>query len=205
MIDHTDDPVTVWIKRLQHGESAAAQMLWEHFFTRLLVVAKQKMGENSRRVYDEEDAAQSAFHSLCKGIKAGRFPDLDDRNGLWRLLVTITYRKIRRRQVYDRSQKRNIDRQVLPPQIPDGSTSFSPDHVANLEAIEPAPDFVVQAKENLEQLISQLDNDVLCQICCLKLEGFRDGEIAEKLNCSRRTVQRKIEVIKKIWQNLKDE
>ena len=42
---------------------------------------------------DEEDVALSAFDSFCRGAQRGRFPQLDDRDNLWRLLVVITSRK----------------------------------------------------------------------------------------------------------------
>jgi ECF sigma factor len=44
-------------------------------------------------VEDEEDAALSAFDSCCRAATEGRFPCLDDRDDLWRLLVAITERK----------------------------------------------------------------------------------------------------------------
>ena len=42
---------------------------------------------------DEEDAALSAFNSFCDGAARGKFPQLADRDDLWRLLVVITARK----------------------------------------------------------------------------------------------------------------
>ena len=42
---------------------------------------------------DEEDVALSAFDSFCRGDGAGRFPRLDDRDDLWRLLLLLTARK----------------------------------------------------------------------------------------------------------------
>ncbi len=36
----------------------------------------------------------SAFESLCAGLARGRFPQLSDRDDLWRLLVVITSRKV---------------------------------------------------------------------------------------------------------------
>jgi hypothetical protein len=42
-----------------------------------------------RRAADEEDVVQDAFHSFFRGVSAGRFPQLNDRDNLWRLLVAI--------------------------------------------------------------------------------------------------------------------
>jgi hypothetical protein len=58
-------------------------------------LAGQKLSSKLRRSYDEEDAALSAFHSLCRVISERRQADLGDRDNLWRLLVTITERKVK--------------------------------------------------------------------------------------------------------------
>ncbi len=55
---------------------------------------------------DEEDAALSAFDSLCAGLAKGQFPQLADRDDLWRLLVVITTRKVRAQARRRMRQKR---------------------------------------------------------------------------------------------------
>jgi DNA-directed RNA polymerase specialized sigma24 family protein len=105
-----DDPVTVWIDQLRNADEAAAQKLWKHFFSRLYELARKKLRPKTRRVYDEEDAAQSAFHSVCAGIAAGRFPDLRDRDDLWHLMLVITARKVAHRHRHDQQQRRDVRR-----------------------------------------------------------------------------------------------
>jgi DNA-directed RNA polymerase specialized sigma24 family protein len=34
------------------------------------------------------------------------------------------------------------------------------------------------------------------------MEGYNDPEIAERLNCSRRSVQRRVEAIRRHWESL---
>ena len=50
--------------------------------------------------------ALSAFDSFCRGVAAGRFPQLDDRENLWRLLVILTARKAFDQVRDERRQKR---------------------------------------------------------------------------------------------------
>src|SRR5919206_1363508 len=85
--------VTQWIDRLKAGDPDAAQKLWERYFRRLVRLARQKLRAAPRRAADEEDVALSAFDSFCRGLERGRFPQLQDRDDLWRLLVVITARK----------------------------------------------------------------------------------------------------------------
>ena len=81
---------------LKAGDLAAAQPLWERYFQRLVRLARQKLraGHRSGADADAEDAALNVFDSFCDGVARGRFPQLDDRDDLWRLLVTITTHKV---------------------------------------------------------------------------------------------------------------
>src|SRR4051794_22068524 len=85
--------ITVWIRALKSGDRAAARPLWEAYFRRLVALARARLHATSRRVADEEDVALSAFDSLIRRAEAGRFPEMEDRDDLWRLLVVLTVRK----------------------------------------------------------------------------------------------------------------
>ena len=103
-----DDPgsVTRWINDLKGGELDAAQPLWERYFADLVRLARARLRASPRTAADEEDVALSAFDSFCAGVARGRFPRLDDRNDLWRVLVTITARKATDQVLRERRQKR---------------------------------------------------------------------------------------------------
>ena len=96
----SDDPISLWLDELRNGDDEAATRLWNHFCLRLYESARAKLQPQTRRVYDEQDAALSAFNSVCAGIVAGRFPALRDRQGLWGLLLVITSRKVADRHRY---------------------------------------------------------------------------------------------------------
>jgi hypothetical protein len=84
-----DGSVTRWFGQLQAGDQAAAQQLWERYFRRLVGLARLKLRDAPCRSADEEDVALSAFDSFCRNAERGRFPQLADRNNLWRLLVVL--------------------------------------------------------------------------------------------------------------------
>ncbi len=65
--------VTCWLGNLREGDLAAAQPLWERYFSRLVVVARGKLKRMRRSTAgeDEEDAALSAFNSFCGGAAQG--------------------------------------------------------------------------------------------------------------------------------------
>src|SRR5438874_3477307 len=91
-----NDLVTVWLGQLVAGDPAAARPLWDRYFHRLVGLARKRLRDAPRRAADEEDVALSAFDSFCRNAEAGRFPDLTDRDGLWRGLATFTLRKATR-------------------------------------------------------------------------------------------------------------
>ena len=106
MAGEIEDSVTVWIASLKAGDADAAQKLWQRYFETLVRLARDRLRGAPRTVADEEDAALSAFDSFVRGAARGRYPRLDDRDDLWRLLVTITARKALRLARDARSQKR---------------------------------------------------------------------------------------------------
>ena len=97
--------VSHWIGQLRAGDPVAAQHLWEGYFRRLVGLVRGKLQSLPSRAADEEDVALSAFASFCRGVEGGRFPQLSDRDDLWRLLVTITARKALHLARDERSQK----------------------------------------------------------------------------------------------------
>src|SRR5580704_7882747 len=88
----SEGSVSRWLGPLQEGDPAAAEQLWEHYFRRLVELARYRLRAVPRHEA-AEDVALSAFDSFCRGAAHGRFPELADRDGLWRLLVVITARK----------------------------------------------------------------------------------------------------------------
>src|SRR5215211_2053739 len=88
------EPVTDWLRQVRDGRPGeATHNLWEHYFQRLVTLARQKLRGLPRRAADEEDVALSAFHSFCRAVRGDAFPRLDDREDLWQVLVTLTLRK----------------------------------------------------------------------------------------------------------------
>jgi DNA-directed RNA polymerase specialized sigma24 family protein len=196
----SDDPITLWIEKLRTADTVAAQHLWDHFVGRLYELGRTKLRFETRRVYDEEDAALSAFHSVCTGIITGQFPDLRDRRGLWQLLVVITARKVAHRQRYDRQQRRDVRRnRAGSVRLPAGPKSTAV-NLDTLPSREPTAEFVVEFVETFQHLFEDLHDLPLQQVVELRMQGHSDTEIADQLNCSRRTVQRRLEIIRRRWE-----
>src|SRR5262249_46343500 len=63
---------------------------------------------------------------------------------------------------------------------------------------EPTPEFAALVTEQVERLLHRLDGEGLRELALLKLEGYTNAEIAERLNCGLRTIERKLSRIRAI-------
>ena len=186
-----DDSVSHWIDQVREGDSLAAQQIWQRYYERLVRQARKKMAGQKAPVSDEEDVAISVFESFYRAAQEGRFPDLSDRDGLWRLLLKMAARKIVDKRRYENRLRRGGD-QVTVSMHPDGDENEMIEVVGD----EPTPEFVAMMVESCEQLMQHLEDDSLQQIAHKKMEGFSNAEIAEELNCSERTIERRLKLIR---------
>jgi hypothetical protein len=65
---------------------------------------------------------------------------------------------------------------------------------------EPSPEFAAQVAEECGRLLDILGDEDLRGIARWKMEGHTNGEIAGKLGCLERTVERKLRVIRGLWE-----
>ena len=194
--------ISRWIAGVKGGDLAAAQPLWERYFARMVDLARARLRASRCRDAgsDEEDAALSAFDSLCVGLARGQFPRLADREDLWRLLVVITTRKVRAQARRRRRQKRGGGHVHAASDLADPGSSDEDDDdlLARAVGSEPTPEFAAMVAEEYRRLLDRLGDDVLRKVAILRMEGFTTDAIAEQIGCARRTVARQLALIRRI-------
>jgi DNA-directed RNA polymerase specialized sigma24 family protein len=186
--------VTRWLGPLQQGDPDAAKQLLERYFLGLVRLAQKRLCR-AVRVADEEDVALSAFDSFCRNAAEGRFPQLNDREDLWRLLAVITLRKARQLLRDESRQKRGGGA---------GPTCASNEDGPLLEQAlsrEPSPELAAQMTEEYQLLLNLLGDEQLRQVAIWRMEGLSVEEIAVKLDCAPRTVKRKLHLIRNLWEH----
>lgn len=191
--------VSQWIVGAKQGDTQAVEALWQRYFERLVRLARQKLTVSPRRMADEEDVALSAFASFCQAAQQGRFPDLADRNGLWRLLIRLTAQKAVDQQRYERRAKRGGGHVRGESAFFEGNLSDTDRGLAQVVGDTPTPEFAAIVAEECARLLNLLDDD-LRPVALAKMEEYTNHEIAKRLDCSVSTVGRSLHLIRRIWQ-----
>ena len=177
------DPAFLMVmSKLRAGDQEAAAEVFRRFLTRLIALASHQFEARLRAKDDPEDVVQSVYKSFFRRDDRSPF-ELSDWEALWALLATITVRKCRDRRQFWRAARRDAGRES-----PRGR---DPAVEAWLEAIdrEPTPLQATILAETLEQLIRPLNHKERT-IAQMSFQGYTAVEIAERCECSERTVGR---------------
>jgi len=180
--------VTGAMNKLVEGKSReeAARIVWEYSYVRVVETARAKLRAAPCGDRDEEDIALSVLNTFYAGAAKRAFPDLAHRDNLWRILYKITVRKVNASTAHNRAQKRDSGRVA----------DLDVDQVADPE---PTPALAAQLLDERAAFIGCLRDEMLRQIAELRLDGFSSSEIAKKLGVTERTIQRKLDLIRKAW------
>jgi RNA polymerase sigma factor (sigma-70 family) len=174
----------------------AALMIWRRYFRDLLELARNNLNQRIRTREDEEDVVQSMYKSFCLRQQRGEF-DLSGRDALWNLLVTITLRKARNTAKKHGRDRRDVAREQA---IAGGDEAESAQWaLEQMEASDPSPAEAAVLNEALERRLEALADPELRRIALLRLEGYTNREIADRSDCTERSIERRLGRIRSKW------
>ena len=182
-----------WMTRLVDGDSRAEHDFWNQYGERLQRLAAQHLSDGLRRRVGAEDVVQSACRTFLRRAQGGQF-ELSDSDSLWRLLCAITLTKVRQQARFHGRQKRAVGQEQY--LNAEGSRAAGGPVISP----EPTPDEAAEFADQLEQLLSLLDEEER-EVVVLKLEQNTNEEVARHLQCSERTVRR---IVKRLQARLKE-
>lgn len=188
----TNSTLSTWLLRLQGDQNElAAEKLWDRIRPRVQELSRRLLQRfDLPTVVDEDDVTISVFASLCSGLQSQQFPELRDSDGLWKLLILMTVRKVNDHAKFHRAKKRGSG---------DVGTNHSPHDLEQLLDDRPEPSLEAMMNEQCHAMLRDLNDPVLERLVLLKMDGYTNDEIAERLGYSRRTVQRMLNMVRDAW------
>lgn len=123
-----------------------------------------------------------------------------DRNDLFQLLVRMTLNKVGSAATREARKRRDYRRDQTSADTTANEEKNDDWLLEQIECGEPSPDEAAALAEETEKRLRQLPDD-LRRIALWKLEGYTNAEIAAlpEMNCTVRTVERKLRLIREIW------
>jgi DNA-directed RNA polymerase specialized sigma24 family protein len=182
--------ITRLIPDLRVRDDIAIEELWRRYAARIERLARPVVAGLTPGAGDEQDVAQSAFYAFCEAAANGQAPQLENRNELWRLLAAIS-----RRKAADRVRRELRDRRG-------GGAPRTRTGETDLAAAQPSPSQVAELQETVDNLFRELDRAAdpkLKLVAIMRLEGADTHEIAAELGCTQRTIQRKLQLLQRLW------
>jgi DNA-directed RNA polymerase specialized sigma24 family protein len=191
-MSETIGSITRLVPQLRHRNELAIEEIWRRFVHRIHSAACPVIAGLAPGAGDAEDVAQSAFHAFCEAAASDKLPPIASRNELWRLLLTFTRRKAVNRLRHELRARRG------------GGAAAVCNTVAVNQACDGAlgPVQRVELQEALDELLLKLaatGDTRLATIARLRLEGVANQEIANELGCTVRTIQRKLQILERLW------
>jgi DNA-directed RNA polymerase specialized sigma24 family protein len=197
--DPTPESFIHLLEQVRQGDDQAIASLWADYYSQLVRAAAHRLPSHLRRAGDEEDIALSAFHSFIAGIRQDRFPDLRGPDNLWGLLITLTSRKVHAHRRHHTRKKRGGGSVRGESVFLDRAGQEMAGGIGGVTGHVPSADLHVELAEACEVLLDRLADEQLRQIAILRMDGFLVEEIAQRLQLSKRAVERRLQLIRRTW------
>jgi DNA-directed RNA polymerase specialized sigma24 family protein len=168
------------MSRVRSGDDAAETAVFRRYVRRLNALVARRFDARWRERADVELVVLSACKSFFLRHRRGELR-VEDPDGLWAVLAMIALRKGADRLQYLRAARRDAGR--------DGQWPDDDCREASPMDRSPAPEEVAVANETVRALLDAMSAEDVPIVEHL-LIGYTAEEIAERLDCSERTVRR---------------
>lgn len=191
MPDESLGSISLFFQQLQEGDRGAARGVWLRFFPRLSGLARKVL--NGRRLpQTSEDAVQDAFFQFFLRVERGEYRRGMRRDDLWRMLSVMTVQAARKLAIREGAQKRGAGKVFNEADIVGSQAA-----VGSLDEIFGTVS-TAECDMICEELLQKLDDD-LREIAILRLAGYTNPQIKSMLNCSLRSIERRLQLIRAHW------
>ncbi len=181
----------------KESKSRFEQRLFDEYFEALVRLADARIGRRHGRVADGEDIAISAMGSFLNRYGDDSQIRLQEADSLWALIAKIAHRKALNHIRQNNRIKRGEGKIGGDSAFANGDEDIG--GISSLPGDQHAPDVLAQSAETTCLLLSQLTPE-MATIAQRKLEGSKNPEIAAELGCSVATIERRLKMIRSVWQ-----
>jgi RNA polymerase sigma factor (sigma-70 family) len=193
--------VTAWIGQLEAGDEDALKKLLGRYWNCLVARARQRLKGVGGQA-DEEDVAQEAVWSFYRRLKAGDHFRLNSRHDLLALLTHIIACKAANQIDHECRAKRGGGRVRGESALAILAGSTAAGHGLDQAAgAEPSPLEQALLEDCYRHYLDGLP-DKLRAFAELHLAGCTHKEIAARTGCVERTVERKLALVLRKWQEM---
>lgn len=184
-----EQPQRDLVDRWRQGDEQAANDLYQTYLGRMSQLVSQHMSQRFASRIDPDDVVHSAYRTFFRRVKEGEFQFEDDAD-IWKLLLTIALNKVRNRVRFHSAAKRDAAQEVSGDLI-EREVALHGDSLSR----HPSPHEAIAFADLLEEVYGRLDEreQLLLQ---LRLEGYKQTEIADELGLTDRTIRRMLDRIR---------
>ena len=137
--------------------------------------------------------------AFVEGHRTVGLPTLQEHEDPWPLLLALTTHKAIDLLRYERRVKRGGPGKQHAPPVGLEEAPAADIRMSQLIGKEPDPQAAFQVAEECQEILDRFSDTILRAIALWKMEGFTTEEIASKLGCTTRTVERKLQLIRRLW------
>ena len=116
------------------------------------------------------------------------------------MMVHVTACHLADRQAHYAAQKRGSGQVLSEADLRQGQDSAQDAYLDQMVGREPSPEVAAEMAERCEFLLRLLEDPILVRIALMKLACYTNEEIALTLGCSLRSVNLKLQLIRKLWE-----
>ncbi len=186
--------VSVMIQELRdQSNQDAASDLYQRYFERLVAVLRSRINRRVQGMDGPESTSQYVLAEVLMGLKEGAYPQLNDREGLWALMIHIGGQRVKQEWRYATAAKRDV-RITGPMDLAGAEQSSS--RVIDPITTTPPPELAIEVEDMVAHLTARLSDRKLHDILVWELQGLNSEDIQAalraKLGCevSARSVRR---------------
>ena len=191
-----------YLDGLRQGDNQAFQRICDRYYDQLSQIAERKLGGRTRRVVDEFAIANEVLHEFLRRTERGDFAEVTNHDELLPLLIRLTHDRVVDEIRRFCAQKRGGG------QTRGDSVMESPSKIGEMNGhhhfrgLVETPSTRQILADELDAIMKRLPDEKMQAILMLRSEGYTEEEMAEELDVSVATIQRKRRRIKDLLRNL---